>query len=130
MQEKHLYEYAIIRLVPKIEREEFINIGLILFSKHARYINLKYEINERKIKCLFNIIEELDIENINSILTAFENICKGKNNGGKIGEFDIPERFRWLTAMRSTIIQTSRPHPGISTDLNKTFSALWEELVM
>ncbi|TWP26083.1 DUF3037 domain-containing protein [Apibacter muscae] len=130
MQEKHLYEYAIIRLVPKIEREEFINIGLILFSKHARYINLKYEINERKIKCLFNKMEELDIENIHYILTAFENICKGKSNGGEIGKFDIPERFRWLTAMRSTIIQTSRPHPGISTDLNKTFSALWEELVM
>ncbi len=127
MQGKHLYEYAVIRVVPKVEREEFINVGLILFSKRARYIKACYHINEEKLK-LFST--ELDIDSLYDNLAVFDQICSGARSGGSIAKLDIPERFRWLTAVRSSSIQTSRPHAGFSDDLDITFEKLFEELVL
>lgn len=127
MQEKHLYEYAVIRFVPKVEREEFINVGVILFSKRAKYIKARYKINEDKLK-LFS--SELDLDCLCSNLKVFDKICSGAKDGGKIASLDIPERFRWLTAVRSTSIQTSRPHPGFSNNLDQTLEDLFNELVL
>ena len=127
MQGKHLYEYAVIRIVPKVEREEFINTGIILFSKKAKYIRMLYRVNEEKLR-LFS--SEVDIQAIYDQLQAFEKIVSGVPDGGKIAGFDIPERFRWLTAVRSSCIQTSRPHPGFSSDLDKTLETLFHELVL
>lgn len=122
----HLYEYAIIRLVPMVEREEFINVGIILFSKHAKFIQTKIELPEEKLK-LFKC--ELDIDEIKSYLHAFELVSKGGKNGGPMANEDIPSRFRWLTALRSSIIQTSRPHPGKAEDLEAELEKLFEEYV-
>lgn len=126
MHEKHLYEYAVIRVVPKVEREEFINIGLLLFCKRQKYLRIEYQIPKNKI-LLFN--SEFDIEQLTINLEAFFKICKGKN-GGPIGEFELAERFRWLTAIKSSSIQTSRPHSGFSDDLDTTFEKLYQELVL
>ncbi len=127
MQEKHLYEYAVIRVLPKVEREEFINVGIILFSKRAKYIKVLYKIDENKLK-MFS--DDVDIEEIDSILRAFEKISSGSKDGGVIATFDVPERFRWLTAVRSSCIQTSRPHSGFSFDLDQTIQCLFQELVL
>lgn len=127
MQEKHLYEYAVIRVLPKVEREEFINVGIILFSKRAKYIKVLYKIDENKLK-MFS--DDVDIEEIDSILKAFEKISSGSKDGGVIATFDVPERFRWLTAVRSSCIQTSRPHSGFSSDLDQTIQCLFKELVL
>lgn len=127
MQEKHLYEYAVIRVLPKVEREEFINVGIILFSKRAKYIKVLYKIDENKLK-MFS--DDVDIEEIDSILKAFEKISSGSKDGGVIATFDVPERFRWLTAVRSSCIQTSRPHSGFSSDLDQTIQYLFQELVL
>lgn len=127
MQEKHLYEYAVIRFLPKVEREEFINVGLILFSKKAKYIKAHYILDETKLK-LFS--SEIDISCLSSHLESFIKIGMGSKQGGEIALFEIPERFRWLTAIRSASIQTSRPHCGLSSDLDKTFDELFEELVL
>lgn len=127
MQGKHLYEYAVIRVLPRVEREEFVNVGIILFSKRAKYIKVLYKVDENKLK-LFS--DEIDIEEINSVLEAFEKICSGSKDGGVIASFDIPERFRWLTAVRSSCIQTSRPHSGFSSDLDQTIECLFQELVL
>lgn len=127
MQEKHLYEYAVIRVLPKVEREEFINVGIILFSKRAKYIKVLYKIDENKLK-MFS--DDVDIEEIDSILKAFEKISSGSKVGGVIATFDVPERFRWLTAVRSSCIQTSRPHSGFSSDLDQTIQCLFQELVL
>lgn len=124
---KHLYEYAVIRLVPRVEREEFINVGIILFSKGAKYLNCKCYINTEKLN-LFP--SELEIEEIEKNLNAFTKICSGSKNGGSISEWEIPDRFRWLTAQRSSSIQTSRPHNGFSNDLDATLERLFEELVL
>ena len=117
MQGKHLYEYAVIRLVPRVEREEFFNVGIILFSKRAKYIKALYKVDEDKLN-LFS--SELDREALFANLHVFDRICSGANDGGPIASLDIPERFRWLTAVRSASIQTSRPHPGFSDDLDQT----------
>lgn len=127
MQGKHLYEYAIIRVLPKVEREEFINIGLILFSKRNNYLKAQYHLNERK---LLLFATELEIDSLRKQLQIFDRICSGNTDGGVIASMDVPERFRWLTAVRSSSIQTSRPHPGFTNNLDETFQKLFTELVL
>ena len=127
MQEKNLYEYAVIRVVPRVEREEFLNVGVILFCKSAKFIKMLYSVNETKL-LLFS--EEFDLEQLELNLESFQKIAHGDKTSGPIGEFDIPSRFRWLTAIRSSGVQTSRPHPGFSEDLDKTIQRLFEELVL
>ena len=126
MPEKHLYEYAVIRIVPKVEREEFMNVGVILFSKQADFIKMRYEINENRLRAFS---PELDIESFREQMEAFSKVCSGHETGGTIALLDIPERFRWLTALRSSCIQTSRPHVGFSANLDQTLNDLFQELV-
>jgi len=127
MQGKHFYEYAVIRVLPKVEREEFINVGLIMYSKKPKFIKARYQIEEDRLQ-LFS--SELDMDSILANLKAFDKICTGGKEGGHIATFDIQERFRWLTAVRSTSIQTSRPRSGFSSDLEATFERLFDELVL
>ena len=127
MQEKHLYEYAVIRVLPAVEREEFINAGIILFCKKAKFIKVHFTLNETRLRCFSN---ELDLEQLRLNLNAFEKIALGDKTGGLIAQMDLPDRFRWLTAVRSSAIQTSRPHPGLCDDLEKTALRLFEELVL
>lgn len=127
MQEKHLYEYAVIRVVPRVEREEFLNVGIILFCKKAKFIKVMYSVNESKLQ-LFS--EDFDLEQLHLNLEAFEKVGHGEKSGGPIAQFDIPSRFRWLTAIRSSVIQTSRPHPGMCDDLEHTAQRLFEEMVL
>ena len=126
MQESKIYEYAVIRLVPKVEREEFFNIGLLLFSKREKYIRFEFHICTEKFK---SMNPELDYSEISQNLENFKHVANGAKEGGPIALLDIPERFRWLTAVRSSVIQTSRPHPGKTKDLDGTFERLFEELV-
>lgn len=127
MHEKHLYEYAVLRVVPKVEREEFINIGLLLFCKRQKYLRIEYRIFSDKIN---SICSEFDQEQLKENLDSFVKIGSGKKDGGPIATFDIAERFRWLTAVKSSSIQTSRPHSGFSSDLDETFEKLYSELVL
>ncbi|MEF9477600.1 DUF3037 domain-containing protein [Chryseobacterium sp. 1B4] len=126
MQEDKIYEYAVIRLVPKVEREEFFNIGLVMFSKKEKFIRVEFYLCPDKFKLMHS---KLDYEDIIHNLESFQKIANGDKDGGPIAVLDIPERFRWLTAVRSAVVQTSRPHPGKSKDLNATFGKLFEELV-
>lgn len=126
MQEDKLYEYAVVRLVPKVEREEFFNIGLVMFSKKERYIRAAFHLCPEKFRLMYNT---LDFDEVQQNLLNFQKIAAGENDGGPIAKLEIPERFRWLTAVRSAVIQTSRPHPGKTADLDATFDRLFEELV-
>ena len=127
MQDKVVYEYAVIRVVPKVEREEFINIGLILFSKRKRYIKFDYHIPEEKIRSFCN---EFDLNQLKENLESFAKICSGTKDGGPIAALEADEKFRWITAVKSSSIQSSRPHPGLSADLDATFDKLYKELVL
>lgn len=127
MQDNHLYEYAVIRVVPRVEREEFLNIGIILFCKKAKFIKVLFHINSARIQTLS---QDFDVEQLECNLTSLEKIASGAKDGGPIAQMDVPERFRWLTAIRSSAIQTSRTHPGLCADLEKTIERLFEELVL
>jgi len=125
--QKHVYEYAVIRVVPQVEREEFLNVGIIVFCKFTKYIKVLYQLDASRLQ-LFS--GELDLEQLELNLLSFEKISRGAKDGGPIALEDVPERFRWLTARRSSVIQTSRPHPGLSADLEKTALALFKDLVL
>ena len=127
MQDKHLYEYAVIRIVPRVEREEFINAGIVLFCKREKFLKVKYQLNPQKIRML---CEECDIEQLEINFNSFQKICRGDKDGGPIAQMDVPSRFRWLTATRSSVIQTSKPHPGLCTNLERTLERLFHELVL
>ena len=127
MHEKHLYDYAVLRVVPKVEREEFVNVGLMLLCKRQKYLRIAYQIPTEKITAFCS---EFDLEQVEINLASFVKICRGKADSGPIGTFAIEERFRWLTAVKSSSIQTSRPHSGFSSNLDATFEKLYTELVL
>ncbi|MEC5166840.1 hypothetical protein RCH18_002589 [Flavobacterium sp. PL11] len=127
MQEKHLYEYAVIRVVPRVEREEFLNVGIMIFCKRAKFIRMLFTINESKLVLFAN---DLDLEQLQLNLESFQKIAHGNKDGGRIASFENSERFRWLTALRSSVIQTSRPHSGFSEDLEQTAQRLFEEMIL
>jgi hypothetical protein len=127
MQEKNLYEYSIIRVMPKVEREEFLNIGVVLFCKKAKFIKMLYQIDEQRLSLL---CKEFDLQQLHENMEAFQKIVSGEKSGGPISQLDEPSRFRWLTAVRSSSIQTSRPHPGICEDLDQTLQRLFEDMVL
>ena len=126
MQLKHQYEYAIVRVVPVVEREEFVNVGVILFCKKEKFMRMKYHLSQDKILMLK---PDADLEEIRKNLEAFRIIAYGEKEGGPIALLDQVERFRWLSAVRSASIQTSRPHTGLSDNLEKTFNTLFDEMV-
>ena len=127
MQEKHLYEYALIRVVPRVEREEFLNVGIMVFCKRAKFVKMLFAIDEAKMQLFAS---DLDLEQLQLNLESFQKIAHGAKNGGPIAQFELSERFRWLTALRSSAIQTSRPHSGFSSNLDETAERLFEEMVL
>ena len=127
MQEKHLFEYAVIRVVPQVEREEFINVGVILYCAKLNFLGAKWMLNEN-LMSLF--APTLDLAELKQNLCAFDIISKGGPDGGTIGMMDMPGRFRWLTATRSTILQPSSVHPGFTDDAESMLIRLYEQLVV
>src|SRR5699024_8496619 len=110
MQEKQLFEYAVIRIVPKVEREEFLNVGIILYCKSAQFLKCIYKLDKPRITAF---CPALECDEVEGNLLSFERICNGVKKENPIGALDMPSRFRWLTATRSTIVQTSKVHPGL-----------------
>lgn len=126
MQERHLYEYAVIRVVPRVEREEFLNVGVILYCAKQKFLKVLFKIDKNLLK---TFCRGGDVPQVEEYLKAFERICKGEDNSGPIGKLPLAERFRWLTATRSTIIQTSKVHPGLCEDAAETLEKLFHKLV-
>lgn len=127
MQEKYLFEYAVIRVMPRVEREEFLNAGIILFCAKKKFLNSIFFLNETKIK---TFCSEIDLDALTANLNAFHKISTGAKGSGSIGEYDQASRFRWLTATRSTVVQCSKVHPGFCIDPEETMMRLHHELVL
>lgn len=127
MPANHLFEYAIIRIVPKVEREEFLNVGVILYCQKQNFLSIKYLLNEERL-CSF--CNSVDVPELQEYLSAFEKICKGNKEAGPIGLLDTASRFRWLTATRSTVVQTSKVHPGLCEDANEELIRLYTQQVL
>lgn len=126
MPEKLLYEYAVIRILPSAERGEFVNVGLAMMCKRSRWLKVEIEVNHDRLRA---IAGDIDTAPMIAQLSGFRSVASGQKDGGPIAQLPVEERFRWLTAVRSAALRTSRPHPGITTDLEATFSHLMDSLV-
>src|SRR5690606_18076655 len=109
-----------------VEREEFINVGLILYCAKQKFLGVKIQLSSTKLHCLAPELEEAEIK-IN--LSSFEKIAHGGINAGPIGQLDLAGRFRWLTATRSTILQCSKVHSGLSDNPAQCLDRLFSEMV-
>ncbi|MEP6611556.1 MAG: DUF3037 domain-containing protein [Mucilaginibacter sp.] len=127
MQQKTLFEYAVIRVVPRVERGEFLNIGVIVFCAKEKFLHARYHLDESRLQSCH---KDLDIEELKQHLCSFERICNDDKDAGPIGKLDMASRFRWLTATRSTVLQTSKVHPGMTEDALATLERLFGQLVL
>lgn len=123
----HNFEYAVIRVVPQVEREEFINVGVVLYCQKHKFLQMLFHIPTPRLLTLFPLANAAEIE---THLSAFQKIAFGDSEGGPIACLDMATRFRWLTARRSTIVQPSAVHPGLCTNPVTTLQKLFETLVL
>ncbi|MER3435919.1 MAG: DUF3037 domain-containing protein [Leptolyngbya sp. ERB_1_1] len=126
MPERLTYDYAVIRVVPKVEREEFANVGVIVSCPTRRFLQARIEVDEAR---LLAIDATLDLEMVRQHLAAIPMICAGGEQAGAIGQLPHRERFHWLVAPRSTMIQTSRVHTGLCEDLTAVLEHLLDKTV-
>jgi Protein of unknown function (DUF3037) len=120
------YDYAVIRVVPRVDREEFLNVGVILSCPAKDFLEARIELDEAR---LLAFDPSLDVEAIRSHLASIPRICAGGPDSGPIGQLSQRERFHWLVAPRSTIIQTSRVHTGRCTDPDPVSERLLDRMV-
>jgi hypothetical protein len=122
----HWYDYAVLRVVPHVEREEFVNVGVILFARTLRYLGVRIELDEARLRALW---PSLDIAFVKEHLRSYEAVVAGDAGAGPIAALSQSERFHWLTSPRSTIIQTSPVHVGRCSDPERAVEELMDELV-
>ena len=121
------YDYAVLRVVPRVEREEFVNVGVILSCERAGFLEARIELDEARLRALDPAI---DVARVRRHLDAIAAICRGGEAAAPIGLLPPRARFHWLTARRSAIIQTSPAHMGRCTgDLPATLEHLMERMV-
>ncbi len=124
--QNHNYNYAIIRCIPKVEREEFINVGVIVSCPTKEFLEAAIELDEERLKALD---PGIDIEIVKKHLEVFPRICKGGEEAGPIGKLSKRERFHWLVSPRSTIIQTSPVHTGSCSNPEELIEHLLNTMV-
>jgi hypothetical protein len=123
---EYTYDYAIVRIVPRVERGEQINVGVILSCPDANYLDARIEVNEARLLALD---PSIDLETMRTNLATIPAVCRGGAEAGPIGDLPPRGRFRWLVSPRSTIIQTSPVHTGRTTDPAAALERLLEKIV-
>ena len=126
MHDRKVYEYAIVRVVPRVDREEFVNVGVIVSCPARGFLEASIELDEQRLKTLD---PGLDMVAIRAHLAAIPAICSGGPEAGEIGQLPPRRRFEWLTAPRSTVIQTSPVHTGYCQDPGVVLESLLETMV-
>jgi hypothetical protein len=124
--EEHSYDYAIIRVVPRVERGELVNVGVILSCPAVDFLEARVELDEERLRALD---ETLDIDGLRAHLAAIPAICAGGSGAGPIGELPQRNRFHWLVAPRSTIIQPSPVHTGRTANPASALERLLDAMV-
>jgi hypothetical protein len=120
------YDYAIVRVVPRVERGEFVNVGAIVSSDAASYLAARFAVDETRLRALD---PRIDLAAVRTSLAAIAAVCSGGAAAGPIGRLTLRERFHWLVAPRSTIIQTSAVHTGRCDDLDGALGHLLDRMV-
>ncbi len=120
------YDYAIIRVVPRVEREEFMNVGVILFCRTLRFLDARIELNHARLTAF---APDIDPNEVQQHLDLIPLICKSKLKKDEIGQWNQAQRFHWLTAPRSAIIQASAVHSGWCEEPSVALERLVERMV-
>ena len=128
MPARECFEAAILRVVPRVEREEFINAGVVLFCQARRFLGARIELDRSRLAALAPGL--IDFDEVQQHLDHIRLICEGHAEAGPIGQLSQAERFHWLVAPRSTIIQVSAAHSGLSEDPALTLKHLMETMVL
>ena len=126
MPDRRTYDYAVIRVVPRVERGEFVNAGIILACDVERILVARIDLDERALLALH---AEVDLELVHKSLDAIPRICAGGPGAGEIGRLSVRERFHWLVAPRSTIVQTSPVHTGQCANVDAALEHLVNTMV-
>ena len=134
MPARHAFEYAVVRVVPCIEREEFVNAGVVLFARAADFLGCEIALDTERLRALAagagrQPASTLDLDAIAAQLQAMRDVCAGAAAAGPIARLPPSERFHWLVAPRSTAIQTSPVHGGVTDDPARQLRHLFETLV-
>jgi hypothetical protein len=120
------YDYAVIRVVPRVERQEFVNAGVILWCQEQDTLEARVELDVTRLQTLDAAV---DVDAVRRHLASIAIICAGGGDAGPIGKLSKRERFDWLVAPRSTIIQTSAVHSGRCVDAGATMERLLNTMV-
>lgn len=127
MPEHSSYDYALVRVMPYVERGECINVGVLLFCRTQNFLGTLTCLDAPRLLAL---APDLDLETVQRQLDLLHLICKGVAETGRIGQMSLSERFHWLVSPRSTIIQTSAVHSGLGHDPEEVLSHLFQTLVL
>lgn len=122
-----LFEYAVLRVVPRVERGEFINAGVILYCQDAGFLDARIHLDPERLRALD---PRLDPEVVRAHLEAARSICAGGEGAGAVGLLPPGQRFGWLTAPRSTVVQPSPVHTGLADDPEKALDRLLRIMVL
>jgi hypothetical protein len=120
------FDYATLRVVPRVDREEFINAGVILFCKQRRFLQARVALVPERLRALW---PNSDIDLVQSHLAAFQKICDADPDAGPIAQLPQAERFHWLVSPRSTTVQVSAVHSGLCQDPEIALERLFQQLV-
>ncbi len=120
------FDYAVVRVVPRVEREEFVNAGVILYCLERDFLGARVELDEARVRALF---PDADLALVREHLAAIPRICAGGEGSGPIGKLSARERFHWLVAPRSTVLQVSPVHAGLCEDPERALEQLMDRMV-
>jgi hypothetical protein len=127
--ERCSYDYALVRVVPRVERGERMNVGVILFCPERAFLDARVELDEPRLLALMPTLSEAELEEIRGHLADIERIARGEPGAGPIGELPQAQRFHWLAAPRSTVVQPSPVHAGLTSDPAGALDTLFATLV-
>jgi hypothetical protein len=123
------FQYAVLRVVPRVERGEFLNVGVVLHCRTLRYLDCRVGLDEARRAALRALAPDVDLESIDDHLEVIERIVRGDLAGGPIAALPGPERFRWIVSPSSTVIQASDVHSGLTDDPAATLERLFTSQV-
>jgi hypothetical protein len=126
---REAFEYAVLKVVPRVERNEAVNVGVVVFCRTRGYLGARIELGDRQLAVLHALAPDLDLETVRAHLDSTRRIVAGEPDAGPIAEMAAPERFRWVTAPASTMIQPSEVHGGVTDSPERSLADLFERLV-
>ena len=122
------FEYAVLRVSPRVERGETVNVGVVLFCRTRRFLGIRAALAERQVAALEAMAPGVDLDAVRAHLASIRAIVEGESSAGPIAALAAPERFRWVTSPSSTVIQPSDVHGGLTEDPLGSLEELFEQL--